>query len=106
MEDIYPRYQARLATMNAADFGDLILHPVTLLRSDRELRRELQARFRVVLVDEFQDANRAQFELLRLLHGPHTYLCVVGDDDQSIYRFAVPRSTGFSPFRNGSPAPR
>ncbi len=98
MQDIYPRYQARLATMNAADFGDLILLPVTLLRADRALCEELRQRFRVVLVDEFQDANRAQFELLRLLHGPHTYLCVVGDDDQSIYRFRGADLDGFLSF--------
>ena len=87
MEEIYTRYQGRLCTVGAVDFGDLIVGAVGLLRDYEEVRRRVHDRFRVVLVDEFQDANRAQFELLRRLHGPNTYVCVVGDDDQSIYRF-------------------
>ena len=98
MEQIYARYQARLAALNGADFGDLILLPVTLLRNDAEVRQQVQQRFRVVLVDEFQDANPAQFELLRMLHGAHNYLCVVGDDDQSIYRFRGADVDGFLSF--------
>ena len=87
MEKIYARYQGRLSTVGALDFGDLIVCTVGLLRDYEEVRSRVHDRFRVVLVDEFQDANRAQFELLRCLHGPNTYVCVVGDDDQSIYRF-------------------
>ena len=98
MERIYARYQARLAELNAADFGDLILLPLVLLRQDAEVREQVRHRFRVVLVDEFQDANHAQFELLRLLHEPPNYLCVVGDDDQSIYRFRGADVDGFLTF--------
>ena len=98
MERIYARYQARLAELNAADFGDLILLPLALLRQDSEVRQQVRHRFRVVLVDEFQDANHAQFELLRLLHEPPNYLCVVGDDDQSIYRFRGADVDGFLTF--------
>ncbi len=61
--------------------------PLQLLKRTPELRERTRQRFRVVLVDEYQDSNKAQFELLRELWGPETYLCVVGDDDQSIYRF-------------------
>ncbi len=98
MERIYARYQARLAELNAADFGDLILQPLALLRQDSEVRQQVRHRFRVVLVDEFQDANHAQFELLRALHEPPNYLCVVGDDDQSIYRFRGADVDGFLTF--------
>ena len=98
MERIYARYQARLAELNAADFGDLILLPLALLRQDSEVREQVRHRFRVVLVDEFQDANHAQFELLRVLHEPPNYLCVVGDDDQSIYRFRGADVDGFLTF--------
>ena len=98
MERIYARYQARLAELNAADFGDLILLPLALLRQDSEVRQQVRHRFRVVFVDEFQDANHAQFELLRVLHEPPNYLCVVGDDDQSIYRFRGADVDGFLTF--------
>ena len=98
MERIYARYQARLADLNAVDFGDLILLPLTLLKHDSEVRRQVRQRFRVVLVDEFQDANQAQFELLQVLHEAPNYLCVVGDDDQSIYRFRGADVDGFLTF--------
>ena len=98
MERIYARYQARLAELNAADFGDLMLLPLALLRQDSEVRQQVRHRFRVVFVDEFQDANHAQFELLRVLHEPPNYLCVVGDDDQSIYRFRGADVDGFLTF--------
>ena len=98
MEGIYARYQARLAELNAADFGDLILLPLTLLQNDAEVLRQVRQRFRVVLVDEFQDANPAQFELLRVLYEAPNYLCVVGDDDQSIYRFRGADVDGFLTF--------
>ena len=85
--DVYRAYEkAKHATGNV-DFGDLILMPLQLLTRVPELRERTRQRFRVVLVDEYQDSNKAQFELLRELWGPETYLCVVGDDDQSIYRF-------------------
>ncbi len=85
--DIYARYQKKLVEMGNADFGDLIMKTVELLRRDDSVRESIRERFKVVLVDEFQDSNAAQFELLRMLKGEGTYLCVVGDDDQSIYRF-------------------
>ena len=98
MARLYARYQRRLADLNGVDFGDLILLPASLLRRDAEVRNTVQERFRVVLVDEFQDANQAQFELLRGLHRPRGYLCVVGDDDQSIYRFRGADVDGFLTF--------
>ena len=98
MERIYARYQRRLAELNGVDFGDLILLPVALLRRDAEVRRQVQDRFRVVLVDEFQDANQAQFELLQVVYRVPNYLCVVGDDDQSIYRFRGADVDGFLTF--------
>ena len=98
MKEIYARYQARLAALNAADFGDLILLPLSLLNQDSVVREQLRQRFRVVLVDEFQDANRTQFELLRELYAPPNYLCVVGDDDQAIYRFRGADVDGFLNF--------
>ena len=98
MERLYARYQRRLAALNGVDFGDLILLPAALLGRDAEVRNTVQERFRVVFVDEFQDANQAQFELLRVLHRPRGYLCVVGDDDQSIYRFRGADVDGFLTF--------
>ncbi len=83
----YRRYEERLRKIGNVDFGDLIKRPTELLRTFPEVRDRFRQRFRVVLVDEYQDSNVAQFELLKELCGPGTYLCVVGDDDQSIYRF-------------------
>ncbi len=87
LRDVYRRYHERLREIGNVDFGDLILRPLELLRRDEAVRTRIQQRFRVVLVDEYQDSNVAQFELLRALVGSDSYLCVVGDDDQSIYRF-------------------
>lgn len=85
--DIYAAYEARLREIGNVDFGDLILRSLELLRDHPEVRERIRQRFSVILVDEYQDSNIAQFGLLRQLAGPETYLCVVGDDDQSIYRF-------------------
>jgi DNA helicase-2/ATP-dependent DNA helicase PcrA len=85
--DIYARYEERLRQIGNVDFGDLIKKPVEILRDLPEVARRFRDRFRVILVDEYQDSNIAQFELLKELAGPETYVCVVGDDDQSIYRF-------------------
>ncbi|MDR2629435.1 MAG: ATP-dependent helicase [Spirochaetaceae bacterium] len=85
--DIYARYEERLRQIGNVDFGDLIKRPVEILRARPEVARRFHDRFRVILVDEYQDSNIAQFELLKELTGPETYVCVVGDDDQSIYRF-------------------
>jgi DNA helicase-2/ATP-dependent DNA helicase PcrA len=82
---IYPIYQRRLRESNACDFGDLLLHVLRLLDEDEGVRKELAGRFRHVLVDEFQDTNQVQYRLVRRLASVHGNLCVVGDDDQSIY---------------------
>jgi len=84
---VYTTYEERLRLANALDFGDLIYRTVRALDSDEAFRDELVGRFSHVLVDEFQDTNHAQFRLVRLLSEGHRNLCVVGDDDQSIYRW-------------------
>ncbi|MCC6748671.1 MAG: UvrD-helicase domain-containing protein [Deltaproteobacteria bacterium] len=81
----YAVYQRRLAAANAVDFGDILLKTLELLRADEELADHLAERFEHLLVDEFQDTNRVQYELVRRLSRRHDHLCVVGDDDQSIY---------------------
>ncbi len=82
---LYRAYQERLATVNAADFGDLLLHNLTLFSENPEILATYQRRFRYLLVDEYQDTNVAQYLWLRLLAQQHKNLCCVGDDDQSIY---------------------
>lgn len=84
---IYRRYEERLTQIGNVDFGDLIKKPVEILQQFPEVAERFRDRFKVILVDEYQDSNIAQFELLKKLCGPSTYLCAVGDDDQSIYRF-------------------
>lgn len=84
---VYREYQARLMANNALDFDDLIMKTVELLRRDSEVRDYYQRRFRYIMIDEYQDTNTAQFELVRLLADGYRNLCVVGDDDQSIYKF-------------------
>ena len=83
----YESYERALRKTGNVDFGDLILLPIVLMREHPEVRERTRQRFQVVLVDEYQDSNIAQFQLLKELWRPETYLCVVGDDDQSIYRF-------------------
>ena len=85
--DIYHDYQVKLDSIGNADFGDLILKPYILFRTHAEIRERMKQRFRFILVDEYQDSNVAQFELLKQLAGEGENLTVVGDDDQSIYRF-------------------
>jgi DNA helicase-2/ATP-dependent DNA helicase PcrA len=82
---IYREYQQRLATLNACDFGDLLLHNVTLFNREPEILARYQKQFRYILVDEYQDSNVVQYLWLRLLAQAHRNICVVGDDDQSIY---------------------
>ena len=82
---LYRAYQERLATVNAVDFGDLLLHNLTLFGENPEILQSYQRRFRYILVDEYQDTNVAQYLWLRLLAQQHKNLCCVGDDDQSIY---------------------
>ena len=84
---IYARYDRILCEANALDFDDLILHTVRLLQNEAEVRDYYRHKFRYILIDEYQDTNRMQYELVRLLVDGHRNICVVGDDDQSIYRF-------------------
>jgi len=83
--EVYALYQERLKSSNALDFDDIIFKTVELLTHHEDIRQKYQNRFRYVLVDEYQDTNHAQYELVRLLSGYAQNLCVVGDDDQSIY---------------------
>ncbi len=85
VQRVYPAYQRQLATANAADFDDLLLHAAALLRDHPEVRRELDARYRFILVDEYQDTNLAQYAIARALSIDHPNLAVTGDPDQSIY---------------------
>ncbi|MBO5731553.1 MAG: UvrD-helicase domain-containing protein [Treponema sp.] len=89
--EIFPRayeaYQQRLRETGNIDFGDLIMLPVKLMEQHELIRQHMHRRFSVIMVDEYQDSNTAQFKLLRHLVGDDTYVCVVGDDDQSIYSF-------------------
>lgn len=84
---VYREYQKRLQETGNADFGDLIMLPVRLLQEHPAIAGQLHKRFKVILVDEYQDSNSAQFQLLKEMTDADTYVCVVGDDDQSIYRF-------------------
>ena len=83
--DMYAAYQARLVTLNACDFGDLLLHNLTILRGHRDILEQYQKRFKYIMVDEYQDTNAVQYLWLRLLAQGHRNIACVGDDDQSIY---------------------
>lgn len=85
--EVYREYQEALHKNNALDFDDLIVKTVELFQTDPEVLDYYQERFRYIMVDEYQDTNTAQFQLIRLLAGKYKNLCVVGDDDQSIYKF-------------------
>lgn len=84
---LYQEYQAALKKNNAVDFDDLIMKTVELFKACPDVLKGYQDRFQYIMVDEYQDTNTAQFELIRLLAGDRHNLCVVGDDDQSIYKF-------------------
>lgn len=88
---IYDAYEKRLRETGNVDFGDLIMLPYLILNNNSEIRHEMHRRYRVIMVDEYQDSNVAQFKLLHALSGidekSGSYVCVVGDDDQSIYKF-------------------
>ena len=87
MGRVYAAYNRRLRDANALDFDDIILHTVELLQSDRQTLEYYRNKFRYVLIDEYQDTNHMQYMLASLLAGGRKNICVVGDDDQSIYRF-------------------
>lgn len=84
---VYVGYEKKLRDANALDFDDLLLWPALALKNDQELRADLDARFRYVLIDEYQDTNQAQYEIAKWLSQEHPNLCVVGDPDQSIYKW-------------------
>ena len=84
---VYKEYQAVLKKNNALDFDDILVKTVELFKANPEILEQYQNRFRYIMVDEYQDTNTAQFELIRLLAAKYRNLCVVGDDDQSIYKF-------------------
>ncbi|MCX6829298.1 MAG: UvrD-helicase domain-containing protein [candidate division Zixibacteria bacterium] len=83
--EIYTLYERRLKECGAFDFDDLIMRTVQLLEGKEEIRNKYQERFKYILVDEYQDTNHSQYKLLKFLIGPHRNICVVGDEDQSIY---------------------
>ncbi len=83
--ELYAQYQTRLRELNAVDFGDLLLHMVTIFQTHEDVLKQYQRWFRYILVDEYQDTNVAQYLWLRLLAAGHKNICCVGDDDQSIY---------------------
>lgn len=84
-QELYAAYQARLAALNACDFGDLLLHMLTILKREPAVLDQYQQRFRYIMVDEYQDTNTVQYLWLRLLAQARKNICCVGDDDQSIY---------------------
>ncbi len=84
---LYGEYQQRMAAADAMDFDDMICHTVRLLHENEDLLEYYGSKFKYIMVDEYQDTNHAQYELVRLLGSVHGNVCVVGDDDQSIYRF-------------------
>ena len=91
LPDIYEKYEARLRSTGNVDFGDLIMMPVTVMEAIPQIAAQIHQRFNVIMVDEYQDSNIAQYKLLQKISGVEegyqNYVCVVGDDDQSIYKF-------------------
>jgi DNA helicase-2/ATP-dependent DNA helicase PcrA len=103
MIDLYERYEQACAAASVIDFGELLLRSLELLRDNLELQRQYQHRFKHVLVDEFQDTNAIQYRWLRLLTGPAGTPFVVGDDDQSIYRWRGARVENLYRFQQDYP---
>ena len=104
--DVYELYEKRIHEMNAMDFDDLLFRTVNLLELFEDVAERYRSTFRWILVDEYQDTNHAQYRLLQLLAGEERNVCVVGDDDQSIYASGAPTSTTSSTSSATSPAPR
>lgn len=102
--DIYPQYQERLKTLNALDFGDLLLHTLTLFKTCSDVLESYQNQFKYILVDEYQDTNVAQYLWLRLLAMGHHNICCVGDDDQSIYGWRGAEITNILKFEQDFPS--
>jgi len=86
-KEIYRRYEEKLRSLRLVDFGNLLLLPVMAMKKDDEIRKRISSQYRYIMVDEYQDTNRVQYELVYLLSSIHRNLAVVGDDDQSIYRW-------------------
>ncbi len=101
--DIYTEYEAQLKNNNAMDFDDLLVRTVELFENYPDVLEEYQRRFRYILVDEYQDTNTAQFKIVWLLAKQHRNLCVVGDDDQSIYKFRGADITNILNFEKSFP---
>ncbi len=93
-QQLYAAYQERLKTLNACDFGDLLLHMLVILRTHRDVLELYQKRFKYILVDEYQDTNQSQYLWLRLLAQERRNICCVGDDDQSIYSWRGAEAQG------------
>ena len=104
--ELYAAYQERLRTLNACDFGDLLLHCLTLFTGHPDVLGDYQRRFRYILVDEYQDTNVAQYLWLRLLAQGSRNICCVGDDDQSIYSWRGAEVGNILRFEKDFPAPR
>ncbi len=104
--DLYAQYQERLKTLNACDFGDLLLHMLVIFRGNADVLAGYRERFRYILVDEYQDTNQAQYEWLKLLAEPRRNLCCVGDDDQSIYSWRGAEVANILRFEKDCPGAR
>ena len=87
VNEVYELYQKRLKEIDSVDFGDLLFYVVTILKKDKDLLKKYQDKFKHIMVDEYQDTNKVQYDLIKLLAGEEQNLCVVGDDDQSIYKW-------------------
>ena len=104
--EVYEAYEKRLRSTGNVDFGDLIMLPYLILRNNELIRKSIHRRYRVIMVDEYQDSNVAQFKLLQELSGygsdseQKAYVCVVGDDDQSIYKFRGAEVQNILNFKN------
>lgn len=103
LADIYEAYQQELLASNAMDFGDLLCNVVTLFSLEKDILKHYQQQFRYVMVDEYQDTNKVQYMLIKLLGGMHRNVCVVGDDDQSIYAFRGASVENILTFRKDFP---
>ena len=103
---LYAEYQERLQALNAADFGDLLMHCLTVFTEKPDILRDYQSLFRYILVDEYQDTNVAQYLWLRLLAQGHKNICCVGDDDQSIYGWRGAEIGNILKFENDFPGAR
>ncbi len=99
LQDVYVEYQRRLMVLNQMDFDDILVNTILLLRSRPDLLKKYQDRFQYILVDEYQDTNLVQFVLLKELANKHQNICVVGDDDQSIYGWRGAEIENFSRFK-------